>query len=179
MVCFTDRIRGFTARLRRAYYVHVVFAQVDADLALIVLGPDVCRNFHLVEPQRLQIGAGSVLNGDCYINAQGGVLIGRYCHIAKGLTILSSNHNYNSPISIPYDHNDVLRPVIIGEAVWIGANVSISPGSHIGDGAIVALGAVVRGEVPSCAIVSGNPARVVGWRNRELFKHLLQQGALL
>ena len=61
--------------------------------------------------------------------------------------------------------------------VWIAANVSISPGSRIGDGAIVALGSVVRGDVPSCAIVAGNPARVVGWRDSDVFHDLLQQGA--
>ena len=177
MVSFTDRLRGFAGPARRMYYARVVFAQVDADLRSIVLGPDVCRNFHLVEPRRLRIGAGTVLNGDCYINAQGGVSIGRYCHIAKGLTVLSSNHNFRSQISIPYDCNDVLKAVNIGEAVWIGANVSISPGSRIGDGAILALGAVVRGEVPACAIVAGNPAQVVGWRDRDLFQHLQKKGA--
>lgn len=177
MADFIDLLRELATRARRTYYARVVFALVDADLRSIALGPDVCRRFHLVDSRRLSIGSGTVLNGDCYINAQGGVRIGRYCHIAKGLTVLSSNHNFRSQTTIPYDDEDVLKPVEIGEAVWIGANVSISPGSRIGDGAIVALGAVVRGEVPSCAIVAGNPAHVVGWRDRDVFERLQQKGA--
>jgi acetyltransferase-like isoleucine patch superfamily enzyme len=174
---FIDFLIGCAQRVRRAYYSRVIFARVDADRSSIILGPDVCRDFHLVEPGRLTIGIGTVLNGHCYINAQGGVRIGRYCHIAKGLTLLSSSHNFRSRVAIPYDDTDIFKPVEIGEAVWIGANVCIHPGSAIGDGAIIALGAVVRGIVPPCAIVAGNPAEVVGWRDRDMFERLRAQGA--
>jgi acetyltransferase-like isoleucine patch superfamily enzyme len=127
----------------------------------------------------LSIGEDTVLTEHCYINAQRGITIGRYCHIAKGLTIVSSNHNFRSDVAIPYDNTDILKSVKIGEAVWIGANVSILPGSQIGDGAIISLGSVVRGVVPPCAIVSGNPATIVGWRDKSIFKDLQQKGAFL
>ena len=174
---FTDLVRALATRVRKAYYTRVVFASVQADMRHIRLGPDVCRAFHLVQPRSLAIGNGTVLNGDCYLNAQGGIRIGRFCHIGKGLTVLSSNHNFRSRLSIPYDEHDVLKPVAIGDAVWIGANVSIAPGSQVGDGAILALGAVVRGDVPSCAIVAGNPATVVGWRDRDDFERLRREGS--
>ncbi len=177
MANFIKLLRLVYTSARRNYYSRIVFNDVNTDMRHIVLGPDVCRNFHIVHPQHLSIGVGTVLNGDCYINAQGGVKIGSHCHIGKGLTLLSSNHNFRSENAIPYDENDILKPVEIGDAVWIGANVSISPGSRIGDGAIIALGAIVRGEVRACAIVAGNPAQVVGWRDSEIFKHLQQQGA--
>ncbi|WP_157263623.1 acyltransferase [Azohydromonas aeria] len=164
-------------RARRAYYRHVTFDRVDFDRNSVILGADVCRNFHLVHGQNLSIGQGTVLNGDCYLNAQGGIRIGKYCHIGKGLTALSSNHNFRSSTRIPYDQHDIMQPIAIGDAVWIGANVSLSPGTQIGDGAIIALGAVVRGTVPPCAIVAGNPATVVGWRNKDDFNRLAREGA--
>lgn len=173
---FIDRLRAFATSVRRTYYRRFVFTRVDADMRNVVLGPDVCRNYHLVHPQRLSIGAGTVLNGDCYINAQGGVRIGRYCHIARGLTVVSSNHNFRSQVTIPYDDQDILKAVDIGEAVWIGANVNICPGSRIGDGAILSLGAVVRGDIPACAIAAGNPAVVVGSRDRDVFERLQRSG---
>jgi len=174
---FTDYLRALATSARRRYYAQVVFARVQTDLRAIRLGPDVCRSFHLVNPAGLSIGAGTVLNGECYLNAQGGIRIGRFCHIGKGLTVLSSNHNYRSRSTIPYDETDILKPVSIGDAVWIGANVTIAPVSSIGDGAIVALGAVVNGEVPSCAIVAGNPAQVVGWRDHDEFERMRAEGA--
>lgn len=56
------------------------------------------------------------------------------------------------------------KPVIIGNDVWIGAYVSILPGVHIGDGAIIAAGAVVTKDVEPYAIVGGVPAKIIRYR---------------
>ncbi len=56
------------------------------------------------------------------------------------------------------------RPVVIGNDVWIGANVIILPGVHVGDGAILAAGAVVTKDVEDYAIVAGVPAKVLRYR---------------
>lgn len=174
---FFGWLENLHERLTRLYYRTILFGRcVGGDR--VILGPDVWWNFHLVQPERLCIGEGTVLNGECYINAQGGVTIGRYCHVGKGLTIYSSNHNFRSSVAIPYDDVDVLKPVKIGDCVWIGANVSILPGTFIGDGAIVAMGAVVRGEVAPCTIVGGNPARVIGSRDQAMFQRLFAERAL-
>ena len=52
-------------------------------------------------------------------------------------------------------------PVIIGDAVWIGASATVLKGIKVGDGAIVARGSMVTKDVPAYSIVAGNPARVV------------------
>lgn len=65
-----------------------------------------------------------------------------------------------------------VRPVSIGERCFIGAGAVILPGVTIGNGSIVAVGSVVRRDVPDDCIVSGNPARIVrrgidaGWLGR-------------
>ena len=59
------------------------------------------------------------------------------------------------------------RPVEIGNDVWIGANVIILPGVKIGDGAVLAAGAVVTKDVAPYAIVGGVPARVIKYRFRK------------
>lgn len=56
------------------------------------------------------------------------------------------------------------RPVSIGNDVWIGANALILPGVHIGDGAVVAAGAVVTKDVEEYAIVGGVPAKLIKYR---------------
>lgn len=105
----------------------------------------------------------------------GGVEIGRYCHIAKGLTIYSHNHNWKSQVSIPYDDTEIIKPVKVGDCVWIGCNVTIAPGTTIGDGVIISSGSVVFGIIPPCAIIRGNPAQVIGYRDKEVFENLYKK----
>ncbi|OQS08483.1 hypothetical protein B0T37_19480 [Chromobacterium violaceum] len=92
------------------------------------------------------------------------------------MTVYSSNHNYKSENAIPYDDVDIASPVVIGDFVWIGANVSIVPGVSVGEGAVIALGAVVTKDVPIGAVVAGNPARVIGERDMALYQRLKAQG---
>ena len=109
----------------------------------------------------------------------GGVEIGKYCHIAKGLTIYSHNHNWKSTSFIPYDKGHILKPVKIGDCVWIGCNVTIAPGAIIGDGVIISSGSVVFGEIPRCSIIRGNPAVVIGHRNIDVFDELYRKKKFL
>ena len=54
---------------------------------------------------------------------------------------------------------DEVKPIVIGNNVWIGDNVKIMPGVTIGDGAVIAAGSVVGGAVPPNTLVAGYPAR--------------------
>lgn len=149
---------------------------VNCDIKAIIIGPDCNSNFIINSPERLSIGKGTVINGYCYINAYGGVNIGQYCHIGKGLTIFSHNHNYQSSKYIPYDEIVIVRPVNIKDFVWCGSNVTIVPGVTICEGAVIGSGAVVTKDVPKCAIVGGNPAKVIKYRDVVLFEKLKSEG---
>ena len=125
---------------------------------------------------KFQIHPTSHLKSDTYIECGGGVKIGKYFHPGRALTIFSSNHNYRSNELIPYDSTEVFKPVEISDCVWVGANVSIVPGVKIGDGAIVGMGAVVTRDVPAGAIVGGNPASVIGYRDMVVYFRLKEAG---
>jgi acetyltransferase-like isoleucine patch superfamily enzyme len=153
-----------------------IFSRVQCNHARLVLGPELMRSFEIRFPERLSIGEDTVINGDCFINALGGVAIGHHCHIARGLTIYSHNHNWRSKEFIPYDDKEIPKGVKIGDAVWICANVTIAPGVTVGSGAILAAGAVVFDNIPDCAIVRGNPAQVVSYRDQETFERLQAEG---
>ena len=53
---------------------------------------------------------------------------------------------------------------MVGNDVWIGQNVTILPGVHIGDGAIIGANSVVAKDVPPYSVVVGNPAEVKKYR---------------
>ena len=119
------------------------------------------------------MGRCSHIKSNTFIECSGGVSIGDYFHTGRGLTIFSTSHNWKNGTKIPYDEIVLYQPVTIGSFVWIGANVTILPGTTLGDGVVVAAGAVVRGNIPDCSIVAGNPATIIGQRNVDEYLHLL------
>ena len=64
---------------------------------------------------------------------------------------------------------------VVGNDVWIGQNVTVMPGVHIGDGAIIAANSVVAKDVPAYCVAGGNPCRVIRQRfDEELTEYLLK-----
>ncbi len=63
------------------------------------------------------------------------------------------------------------RPISVGPYSFIGRGSTVMPGSTIGHGAIVGAGSVVRGDIPAYALVTGNPAQVVGDARQHHDKH--------
>lgn len=123
-------------------------------------------------PENLQIDQTSHFKSNTFIDASGGVRIGRYFHTGRTLTIWTSNHKYNNENFIPYDDESILKPVIIEDFVWLGSNVTILPGVTIGEGAIIGAGSVVSKDIPKYAVAVGNPCSVVKYRDIDKFKTL-------
>ncbi|WP_201269079.1 CatB-related O-acetyltransferase [Sinorhizobium meliloti] len=132
----------------------------------------------------VKIGAYSYLQGGEIARLKE---IGRYCSIAPGFNCGVATHPTRWLSTSPFqwdaarsgisgdgygttrrtaenDPSSVLPPPTIGNDVWIGLNVIVMRGVRIGDGAIVAAGAVVREDVPPYCIVGGVPAKVISLR---------------
>ena len=120
-----------------------------------------------------------------------GTEIGRFCSIGKNCEIGAFDHPIDWLSSSPIQYNIAMhfpdyvhsfkqqaykRPAstIIGNDVWIGSLAIIKRGVIIGDGAIIAWGAVVIGDVPPYAIVGGVPAKILKYRfEPEIVEQLL------
>lgn len=141
------------------------------------------RNVHLrLNPsisssKSLRIGDNVWIGDNFFVKAEGGVEIGSGTIISRNVEIWTSNHNYDSPdlMTIPYDRRMISKPVTIGENVWIGSRVIILPGVTVGEGAVIGAGAVVTKNVPVGAVVGGNPATVLKYRNMERYRELKEQ----
>ena len=105
------------------------------------------------------------------------LIIGKFCAIAKGIEFImnGANHRMNSVTTYPFnimgggweqftpslEDLPLKGDTIVGNDVWIGQNVTVMPGVHIGDGAIIAANSVVTKDIPENMIAVGTPAKVV------------------
>ena len=89
--------------------------------------------------------------------------------------IITQNHNYEGE-AIPYDSTYIKKNVTIGDCVWFGNRVLVVGNVNIGEGAIIAAGAVVTKDVPALAIVGGNPAKVIKFRDKDHYYRLKEEG---
>lgn len=105
--------------------------------------------------------------------------LGKFCSVAWGVTVGAGNHDYNKISTHDFFYNDTygIKPrgespaydryknkTIIGNDVWIGANSTIANGVKIGDGAVIGANSMVTKNIPSYAIVAGNPAKILKFR---------------
>lgn len=123
-----------------------VGSSVRLRMPLVIYHPE-CISFG----SRVDVGENVIIRGG------GGISIGNDVLIAAGAALVSQGH----PICPPRWGCNVSKPISIGNEVWIGAHAVVLPGVTIGDGAVVAAGAVVSRDVPSYAVVAGVPARVI------------------
>ncbi len=139
-------------------------------------GEGVRVNAPCIFTPRTIIGNGCHFNG-MRVAGKGSVSIGNHFHSGMDCLILTSNHNYDTGEALPYDATHVCRHVEIEDNVWMGDKVIVVGNVHIGEGAVLAAGAVVVKDVPPCAVVGGNPARILKYRNREHYDRLKAEGS--
>lgn len=149
--------------------IHMPWVHGKGDL---VIGDDVmidgkCNFFFAVrysQRPRLAIGDHTGIGHNCSFTIGKEIRIGKHCRFGSSVTIFDAPGHPADPdarlAGLPSDQDEV-RPVIIGDNVWIGTSAIIFPGVTIGDGSIVAMGSVVMTNVPPNTMVAGNPARQV------------------
>lgn len=107
----------------------------------------------------VRLGDRVEINNFSIVNGTGGIDIGDDTVIGPGVRLISYQHQYARGATIK-SQPVIAQPIRVGRDVWIGANAIILAGVTIGDGAVVAAGAVVRRDVPAYAVVAGVPATV-------------------
>ena len=148
-----------TAEINTGYHTPEELRKLFSQL----IGQPVDESFGLFPPfhtdcgKNIHIGKNVFINMGCKFQDQGGIYLGDGALIGHNVVLATLNHAKS-----PKDRSSMLpAPIRIGKHVWIGSNATVLPGVTIGDGAIVAAGAVVTHDVPENTIVGGVPARVL------------------
>lgn len=143
-------------------FVRLLFLR--AWLSRIGVGTGIQTGVRFLNGHKVSLGLGNVINFGCLLDGRKyRIVTGDNVSIGPEATILTLGHDPQSPYFA-----DRGGDVIIGDRVWIGYRALILPGVTIGEGAVVAAGAVVTKDVAPFTIVAGVPAKPIGTRNREL-----------
>lgn len=124
----------------------------------------------------VSVGSNVHIGEDGHIQADGGLTIGDNTHISRRVTIYTSDHDFRRNDYLPYGPGRRKAAVSIGRNVWIGMNASILPGVKVGDGAIIAMGAIVTRDVAAMEIVAQPKAKRIGERNAVTYQALDEAG---
>ncbi len=112
----------------------------------------------------IRLGKRCSINPYSVLYGHGGLTIGDHVRIAAHCVIVPANHGIALDGGVIADQPLTKRGVRIGNDVWLGAGVRVLDGGVIGEGCVVAAGAVVRGELEPYGIYAGVPARLIRMR---------------
>lgn len=114
--------------------------------------------------KEIKVGSNVGIGDFAHIGGAGGVVIGDNTIAGAYLSIHPENHVFSDTNELIRKQGVTRKGVSIGENCWIGAKVTILDGTVIGDGCIIAAGAVVIGSFPDNVIIGGVPAKILKQR---------------
>ena len=153
------------------FKVSVVPSMHFRKLIYKLLGAKVAHDvvFHfkteLRAPELLVIGGGTIIGDNAILDARGGLEMGKNVNLSSNVSIYTLQHDHRDP---DFNCTNLHAKVKIDDRVWLGSNVIVLPGVHIGEGAVCCAGCVVTKDVEPYAVVAGIPAKKVNERPRNL-----------
>ena len=134
-----------------------------------IVGFKIARNtvvysgLEIRSPHKVKINSNTIIGHDCILDGRNTITIGSNVNLSSGVWIWTLQHDPQSS-----SFGTVGGAVKINDYAWISCRTIILPNVTIGEGAVVAAGAVVTSDVEPYTIVGGIPAKKIGERNKEL-----------
>lgn len=141
-----------TYNTRRLELLHQLFPQLAPDAKIInpVWADYGCYT---------EIGAGSFVNRNAFFMDGGKIIIGRNCFIGPNCGMYTANH----PLDFTERRtgHEINLPIVLEDDVWLGGDVTITPGVTIGRGSVIGAKSLVNKTIPAGVVAAGNPCRVL------------------
>lgn len=122
-----------------------------------------CRRVEILLPRGLKLEDGVAIGWFAELDARGGIVIDHDTNISSHVKLITGSHDINDP-----NFTADFLPIHIGHHVWIGTGATVLQGVKIGDGAVIAAGAVVTRDVPPYEVWGGVPAKRISTRSKDL-----------
>ena len=145
--------------LRNFVYKHICKMKIDKNVVIY-------HGLEVREPANISMARGVIIGDNSILDGRNGIHIGEDVVFASNVRIWTEQHDHEDPWFRCSTQNH--GAVTIDRHAWIGSHTIILHSVHIGEGAVVAAGAVVTHDVPPYTIVAGIPAKKIGERNRDL-----------
>jgi len=158
------------------YFINYVLSYFPSKhiryLGLKICGMQLAKNvrfyngFHIRSPRKIKIDDGCSIGPNVLLDGRHGLKIGKNCTIAYDAIIWTLSHDYNDSHFCGKGGS-----VDIGSYAWICSRSIILPGISVGEGAVVASGAIVTKDVKPYSIVAGIPAKQIGMREKKVWDY--------
>lgn len=122
-----------------------------------------CRRVEILLPRGLKLGEGVAVGWFAELDARGGIIVDHDTNLSSHVKLITGSHDINDP-----NFTADFLPIHVGHHVWIGTGATVLQGVKIGDGAIIAAGAVVTSDVPPYEVWGGVPAKRIAKREDNL-----------
>ena len=151
------------AYLDEGSYLHACPAGIEIGANSLVMHGAVLHvyNFRDLPHAGIKIGEDCLIGEYSVIRGQGGVTMGDRVYTSPFTQIIAVNHIFSDPDRPFVEQGITAEGIVIEDDVWLGASAVITDGVRIGQGAVVAAGAVVTKDVASHTVVAGVPAREI------------------
>lgn len=117
----------------------------------------VSRRVHVLYPEKLSVGSDVFIGFGAWVNCQGGVVLNDEVMLGPYVIVASGNHTrVNGSYRFGFH---TTAPVVVGRGAWIAGGVSLLPGVSVGEGSVVASGAVMTDDAHPNSIYAGIPAK--------------------
>ena len=149
----------FPSQKYRIFVLRHIF-QMNIEKRVVIYGWDTIRN-----PWNIKIDEGTIIGNDAYLDGRNGLAFGKNVNVSGRVTIHTEQHDVND--SWFRSLNSGGR-VLIGDRAWISSDTIVLPGVTIGEGAVLAAGALANKDLEKYGIYVGIPAKKIGERNSDL-----------
>jgi acetyltransferase-like isoleucine patch superfamily enzyme len=155
-VLFLKVLAGIPCQSFRKFVLRLLGSQIDRTTVLY-------GGFEIRSPRKLKIGANSCIGHRATLDARGGLTIGKNVNFSSEVMIWTAQHDWRDPM-----FGTIFKPVVIGDYTWLGPRCIILPGVTVGEGSVIAAGAVVTKDIAPYTVVAGVPAQKIADRPRNL-----------
>ena len=157
------------AELQLLFYVGAVPSRLLRHGAYRALGMQLAesavvhRGAEIHAPENISVGPSSIIGFEAILDGRSGITIGANVNLSSEVAIWTQQHDLNHP-----GFGATGAPVVVEDRAWLSFRTTVLPGVRIGEGAVVAAGAVVTRDVEPYSVVAGIPATEIAQRSRDL-----------